>query len=447
MSTKRNHHHRNRAARHRVIPLEVLERRALLATATETFNGPSLDRLIALAESGQNTAPAVINTMLQALESQLESGPLTDLTAGTVDGNGFVTEVQSLETSYESDVASQLSPAFPNVTAILNLQGQRVVASMIALNQEESVGLISSTDLTSQAQTAISSLTAGPIVALGTPISAYVSTTQTFEADLNALAASLSSSLTLADMNATLGAVAEAYRTDMYSGLQITHPNISNIVDTAVTTLENTVGGIAASNPSDAQSQVTAAITAFDNAILDTTGLFGPRGVVAIKSGGHPIPPTVTNSQVASVLSSVSGTAISGGTATLTATLTGASGSPVTGAIVSFTLDGAFAGLSATDGSGVATVSGVPTSDSAGTDTGGVVASYAGSITNFPTSGTGDLTVTSTSSVLSGVAGTATFGGPATLTATLDDSSGTANHRRERRLHARRHFRRLGNNR
>ena len=81
--------------------------------------------------------------MLQALETQLTSGPLADLTAGTVDGNGFVTEVQSLEASYAQNVDQQLLPEFPNVDTLLKLQGERIVADETSLNQQYSVGLLS----------------------------------------------------------------------------------------------------------------------------------------------------------------------------------------------------------------------------------------------------------------------------------------------------------------
>ena len=60
---------------------------------------------------------------------------------------------------------------------------------------------------------------------------------------------------------------------------------------------------------------------------------------------------------------------------------------------MSFTLDGAFAGIATTNSSGVATLTGVPTSDAAGTDSGGVVASFTGNLAFMPTSSMGDLTV------------------------------------------------------
>src|SRR5208337_2996550 len=123
-----------------------------------------------------------------------------------------------------------------------------------------------------------------PIVSLETPISAYVTTTQSLETNLSTLVASLNSSgtptLTLSQVNTTLQAEAEAYRTGMNAGLLVTHPNIATTVGTAVTTLEDAVSTIAADNSATALSQLHTAIAQFDTAILDTTGLFGTHGLV-----------------------------------------------------------------------------------------------------------------------------------------------------------------------
>ncbi|HEV3166138.1 MAG TPA: hypothetical protein VGZ22_19090 [Isosphaeraceae bacterium] len=285
MSNAKRAENRARYRRKPALRVEALEPRALLAAAAETFTGPSLADLIQLAQQGKNTASAGINRMLQALQTQLDSGPLADLNAGTVNGTDFVTEVQNLETSFAQNVDQQLSPEFPNVDKLLKLQGQRIVADVTALNQQSTVGLISSSALATQAQTAINSLTGGPIFSLGTPLSAYVTRTQSFETNLNTLAQSLSSTaspaLTVAQVNTTLQAEAEAYRADLHAGLQVTHPNISAMVDSAVTTLENASTTIAQGSGTNAQAQLMAAITAFDNAILDTTGLFGPQGVIS----------------------------------------------------------------------------------------------------------------------------------------------------------------------
>ncbi len=418
---------RRRATRGRVFRVEALEERALLTVATETFSGPSLTALITEARRGKDTAPQTINTMVKALQTQLDSGPLADLNSGAVDGNGFIQEVQSLESSYEQNTDQQLSPEFPNVDELIKLQGQAVLANLVALNQQESVGLISSSALATDARAQIGALTAGPIKALNTPLSAYASTTQTFVTGLNTLAQSLSTTatpaLTPAQVSTTVTAEAEAYRATMHAGLQVTHPNVSSMVDSAVNTLENTALAIASdTSNTDAQTQLTSAISTFDTTLLDTTGLFGRSGPIS-KAGSH-FTANLTNSPVATTLSTVSGSlSSSGGTATLTATLTSSTGQGLSGKTVSFTLDGAFAGIATTDSSGLATLSGVPTSDTS-TSGGDIVATFGGDINDLSSSGSGNLTINQ-ATALSNVSGTAEFGGPATLMATL--TSGTSN--------------------
>jgi len=128
-------------------------------------------------------------------------------------------------------------------------------------------------------------------------------------------------------------------------------------------------------------------------------------------------------SQAATSLGSAAGTASFGGTATLTATLT----SSVTNAgsrakTVSFTLDGTSVGTAVTNSSGVATLTGVATSDGLGTDTGGVVASFAGG-TNYLAAPTPPATWLSVRRPPASRASRARqSGGSATLTATLTSS-------------------------
>ena len=171
----------------------------------------------------------------------------------------------------------------------------------------------------------------------------------------------------------------------------------------------------------NAQTELESAITTFDDAVLDKTGVFGPAGDVssAVAAGAFtPNGTAVTRS--ATTFSSVSGTAAFGGTASLTATLTSqATSQPLSGAIVNFTLDGAYVGTTTTNSSGVATLTDVPTSDAVGTDSAGIVASYSGAFGLDASSASGDLTVAPAATSLSAVSGTATFGGTASLTATL----------------------------
>ena len=122
-----------------------------------------------------------------------------------------------------------------------------------------------------------------------------------------------------------------------------------------------------------------------------------------------------------------SGSAAVGGNALLTATLTSAaSGLGVAGQTVDFKLDGTFVGSATTDGDGVATLAGIPNDDPLGTNPGAVVASFAGS-TNYiaAADASGDLVVVASASILGDVGGTASFGGTATLVATLVDLNTT----------------------
>src|SRR3954454_1263728 len=163
MSTIRDERRQGvRTGRRRMLQVEGLEDRRLLATSTGTFTAPSLTGLITQAWQGKDTSRAAINTMLKALQTQLTSGPLADLQAGTVNGDGFVTEVQGLVGSYAQNVNQQLLPHFVNIDQLLLLQGQRIVADAVALNQANFVGLITDSTLATQAQTAINTLTAGP---------------------------------------------------------------------------------------------------------------------------------------------------------------------------------------------------------------------------------------------------------------------------------------------
>jgi hypothetical protein len=424
MGIKRGDEARRRKLRRRGFSIESLERRSLLTTTTETFVAPSLSSLITQAEHGKNTSQEGINTMVDALQAQLESGPLADLNSGAVTSNGFITEAQTLETSYEQNVDSQLSPQFPNIDILLKLQGQRVVANLIALNQQSAVDLISSSALATSSQTTIASLSKGPITALGTTSATITSTTSAFVAELNTLSTDLgNSTLTLSQVSATAGADAEAYRSDIHAGIQEMQFRISGEADTAIDALESSVISIAQTNPSDAQTQLNTAITTFDNAVLDTNGLFATGGALSTAKAPRLVPGT-TNGQAVSIFSSVSGTSSTGATATLTATLTTTDGSPLMGETVGFTIDGAFAGIAITNFTGIATLTGVPTTAATGT---ALITAYFASDSNYlSTAAIGALTVSAAPTTVSNVSGTAVFGGPATLVGTLLNSSGQA---------------------
>jgi hypothetical protein len=424
MSTQRRESRRRRSIKARVLSLEHLENRRLLATATGAFTGPSLSGLIAQAFDGKNTSRAAIKTMLTALQTQLTSGPLADLNSGTVDGDGFITESQILIASYNQNVDQQLLPHFTHIANMLKLQGQQALANLVALNQESTVGLVASDSLPTQAGAAINTLTGGPIFSLDTPVSAYITETQTFETDLGTVNEQLSATtpLSLADVSTTIQAEAEAYRATMDAGLQVTHAGLSSEVSSAVTTLESSVISIATAGSSTAQSEISTAIATFDSATLDRTGLFGLNGPVnRVNSELGYLPHNLTGKQTATTIDSVSGTATFSGPATLTATLLSASGAGLGDRVISFTLDGAFAGTAVTDSSGVATLTGVPQSDSAGTDTAGIVASFAGDSTNLLSQNSGDLVVSQSSSTTTLTSSTnpSSSGASVTFTATV----------------------------
>ena len=395
-----------------------------MTTAPEAFVGPSsLTSLIAQANKGKNTTQAQINLMVDALDSQLQAGPLADLNAGAVTGNGFISRVQGLEAGFEQYADQQFGSKYRGTDQIVKLQGERVVAGLIALNQQESAGLISSPALASSAAAEIKSLASGPIVAIGTKTTAITAATKSFEAELAGVTQGLSqSTLTLAQAALTLEAEAEAYRAEIHAGIQRTQLRISGEADTAINALELSAIQIAQANASTAESQLSGSIATFENAVLDTKGLFAPKGALSRSRAGR-FQPTRTNGQAPSTFQSLSGTASYDGTGTLTATLTMSDGSPLMGESVAFTLDGGFAGVGVTSFKGVATVFGAPSTAAVGTDVNGLVASFASDTNFLPTAAVGSPTVTRGAVSLTGVSGTAAYGGPATLRATLASAS------------------------
>ncbi len=412
-------------ARRRGLSIESLERRQLLASNSDVFVGPSITTLITQAEHGKNTYQATINVVVDSLQAQLTAGPLADLTSGAVTGDGFITESQSMEASYETYVDVQLAAKFPAIDELLKLQGERVVANLISLNQQESVGLISPAIMVSSSRTVIDSLSKGPILAIGTKPAAITASTKAFQAELTTLENDLNGgSLTLQQFNTTLGAEAEAYRNDVHAGIQMTQLRISGEADTDINALELTSSQVAQTNLAYAQTQLPQAIKTFDNAVLDTNGLFGPKGALN-KSKPSKLHPSQPSGQDVSVFTMVTGTTTLGGTATLTATLTMRDGSPLNGKSVAFTVDGAFAGVGVTNFHGIATVVGVPSTTAVGV-TAVIAATYAGDTNFLPTTSRGGLVVNRIASVVSGVSGTSTFGGPATLQATLNSATGQA---------------------
>ena len=128
------------------------------------------------------------------------------------------------------------------------------------------------------------------------------------------------------------------------------------------------------------------------------------------------------------MFSSVTGTSSTGGTATLTATLTSADGSPLMGETVGFTVDGAYAGIADDRFPRASPPSDRGAHDTAAVghpDVGGIVAYFASNTNFLSTTGTGDLVVTSRKlsdhNKQPGLRETAVFGGTASLQAATPD--------------------------
>ncbi len=274
-----------RARRGRRLHLESLESRALLATTAETFTGPSLSDLIQQAQNGQDTAPAAISRMEQALEDAAHQrsagGPRVR------GGRRQWLRVRGAEPRVELRTGSRPAalPRVPERQRDPQAPGPAGRGDVVSLNQQNAAGLNSGDSLASEAETAIDSLTNGAINALSTPLSGYTSTTQDLVANIANLAQSLSSttssSLTPAQASATALAETQAYQAELHAGLQVLHPNVSSEVDAAVSTLESAESGIAQDAASTAGTNLTSAVAGFDSALLGTGGIFVSSGAVS----------------------------------------------------------------------------------------------------------------------------------------------------------------------
>lgn len=268
--------------------VESLESRALLATGA--FTAPDISGLIRQAvHHGVNTGPTVISEMTTALQDQLTTGPLASLQAGTITESVFQTDVATVVAGYDQCVADLLGGRFPHITEILTLKGATIGSDLDALAAEQAASLTDSAGYTQQAAAAIDTLTSGPLLTLHTPYSGYVSATQGFEDRLKTLVAGLDPSattpLTLTEVQTLVPAYAASYRSNMESALDL-KPGVYGRVNQALTDLESAT---AALTETDAQTGLQAAVDAFDSAVLDTTGLFGPQGPVVwhLHSNGH----------------------------------------------------------------------------------------------------------------------------------------------------------------
>ncbi len=153
---------------------------------------------------------------------------------------------------------------------------------MIAADQAQlTVGFITQSTFNSQAAAAINSLTQGPLRPQNTPNGGFAKATKTLETQLRALQPTLdtgaSPALTLTQLQTVADADAAAYAAAVNASL-VGHNNVSIVVNNSVTAFARNVANIAATSPADASNLYANAITNLDDALLDTTGLFGPKG-------------------------------------------------------------------------------------------------------------------------------------------------------------------------
>lgn len=155
--------------RRRRLDLEVLEGRTLLAAAVQAFAMPAqVPALLGATRINRGAGQQVFETLLKSYQAQLNAGPLTNLTSGTVipigafqaahpdyttttvenqvkgtfgtdmtamsvavgsAGSQFLAEVKSLTASFEASVNIQLKRVFPRYAAMLDRQGDALVAT------------------------------------------------------------------------------------------------------------------------------------------------------------------------------------------------------------------------------------------------------------------------------------------------------------------------------
>lgn len=283
---RQTRHHRHTPPPFQVEPLEG---RALLATGTGAFVAPDLTQYVRATHGGaRNTSQAIIQIMTSSLENQLNSGPLAALQAGTDTQATFITDVGNLISTYQSNVVLQLSPRFPSVSQVLLAEGTKVGTLIAAAQAQQAAGLITPAQFQIEAADAISSLTAGPLPARHATNAGFAQATQIFEAQLSALTPTLITGatphLTVTQLQTVVAAESRAYVAALTPSL-VGHDDVARQVSNAVTALNNSVANIAATNPADAPVLYSQAVAAFDQALLDTTGLFGPFGAHRLGRG------------------------------------------------------------------------------------------------------------------------------------------------------------------
>ncbi len=272
-----------------VLSFESLETKALMATSTAAiatgFTGVDLSGFtFRAAVLHENTSGATISKAENALQSQITSNALVALQAGTLVPADFQTSVNNIVNSYQTNIDQQLLPRFKNIDAILDGQAQTIQQTIAALNTQLTAGLITTATYTTEAAQAVNAITGGPLFPLNTPTSGLATATKALETQLNLLPPTLATgatpSLTLTQVQEVSAADTTAYSVAMNTAL-FTRPKLVAKVNTAITTYSASVAAITTTGTTTPAQQLTAAITALDTALLDTDGLFGPKGSVS----------------------------------------------------------------------------------------------------------------------------------------------------------------------
>ena len=253
----------------RVVGVEGLETRTLL-TAAETFTGPSLTDLIVLARQGKDTAPAAIERMLHVARrpsSRAGRWPTSVPARSTATASFRRCRASSRVTS--RTWISSFRRSSPTSTSSLKLagpgdRGRRDFAEP-AKHGRVALELGSSH---ADAQTAIDSVTAGPILSLDTPLSGYAAATQDFRIEPRSPGAEpelvsgpardsepRSARRVDGQGRRPIGRCTRRARGDRILRCQA-------IVDAAVDDLESTASAIAQDDSSDAQSELSPARSA-----------------------------------------------------------------------------------------------------------------------------------------------------------------------------------------
>lgn len=272
---------RHSCQRDRVRPrLELLEQRSLLATAA--FQAPDLSDLIRAAQQGQVTVPQAYFRMVDALQNQLTAGPLADLNSGQSSSSDFVAAVEGMVNEFNQSIDAQI-PTAHFLGARLKSQGARILAEVVAMDQENAVGLISDSQLGTQAQDAIAALNEWPAAEKDGLFFAVVDRTRSFEQDQQSLIASMDSSaaspLAIDQVATTLAAESLAYESYI-AAYAFAHPFVSDFLDNATNDLAAQVAALAQNGSGNQQSQVAALVANFDSIVLGSNGLLGARGII-----------------------------------------------------------------------------------------------------------------------------------------------------------------------